>query len=367
MATLALILAFSFGNLYKFSLFSPEVRISVLDCTIFILTIISLPKTIKKLSRIAIPILAFFLVGTVAILFAIPQFGVRQTYFGSFYLFRWLFYSTFFLTLNKSKNLILNLGTITTVLGLLQYIFFPDIRSLAIAEWDPHYYRVVGTLLDPGYVGIVLVLFMTYLLSTPKKMYTKVLLILTYIIFALTYSRSSYLAYLVSMAYIAFKIKGWQFFLKVLFIFILTILLLPRASGGEGVKLERESSTFARIKNWRQSFIVFSQNPVLGVGFNTYRYAQRQSGFLDDSKWLKSHAGAGADSSLLFVAATTGLIGLSFYFYYLKSLWQLNSMRYTLIPLLVHSLFLNSLFYPAIMLWVSVLIRENISPKSLSA
>ena len=35
---------------------------------------------------------------------------------------------------------------------------YPDLRNLWYLGWDPHYYRVFATLLDPNYVGILLVL-----------------------------------------------------------------------------------------------------------------------------------------------------------------------------------------------------------------
>ena len=42
---------------------------------------------------------------------------------------------------------------------VFNYFIFPDVRSLAVDQWDPHYYRLVGSLLDPGFTGIILVLF----------------------------------------------------------------------------------------------------------------------------------------------------------------------------------------------------------------
>ena len=79
----------------------------------------------------------------------------------------------------------------------------------------------------------------------------------------------------------------------------LTIVILPRVSSGEGVKLERMSTVWARIASWKKAWEIFSDNPIIGVGFNTYRYAQKAS--------PESHAGAGSDSSILLVMATTGI------------------------------------------------------------
>ena len=353
MAALALIIAFVLGNLYKFSFFSPEVHVSALDIVVFSMTILAWPKAIRHFNHLAAPILVFFTVGLVSLIFAIPVYGWPAVGVGAMYLVRWIVYSLFFasiIQLVKSKQIVYimySISIITAILGITQYIIFPDIRSLTVAEWDPHYFRVVGTFLDPGFTGLILVF--TLIFFTLR--HHKFLWVLAYIPFALTYSRSSYAAFLASMAYIAWKIKGWKFFFGILLLFTLTIYLLPRAPDGEGVKLERTNSIQARIDSWVTAWKIFAEHPILGVGFNTYRYAQGAS--------LKSHAGAGADSSLLFVAATTGLVGLMAYLWYLKRLFSLEPITYYLIPLLIHSLFLNSLFYPAVMVWIALLLSVS--------
>ncbi len=348
-AWILLIASFALGNIYRFSFFSPDIKISILDCTVFILTIVGL--RVKRIeNRIIMPILVFFSLGLLSLIPAIYKFGIPAVTVGAMYLLRWLVYSLFFtsiiylIKLDKINKLLLCLGILTAILGLGQYFLFPDVRSLSSLEWDPHYYRVVGSWLDPGFTGIILVF--TLILTTLRN--HKFLWFLTYIPFALTYSRSSYAAFLVSMAYIAWKQKGWKFFVKILLLFTITIYLLPRTSGGEGVKLERTSSISSRIESWKTAGNTFLKNPILGVGFNVYRYVQGTD--------FKNHAGAGSDSSLLFVAATTGILGLSAYLWYLKRLLSLEPITYYLIPLLVHSLFLNSLFYPPVMVWLSLLV-----------
>lgn len=354
---IALIISFAFGNLYKFSFFSPDVHLSLLDMVVFIITFMNLKSYILNLSKyrhLTTPILAFFTAGFVSLIFAIQVYGWQAIGVGAMYLARWIVYSLFFasiIQLIKPKQIVYimySISIITAILGIAQYIIFPDIRSLTIAEWDPHYFRVVGTFLDPGFTGIILVF--TLIFFTLRN--HKFLWALAYIPFALTYSRSSYAAFLASMAYIAWKGKGRKFFFGILLLFTLTIYLLPRAPDGEGVKLERTNSIQARIDSWTTAWKIFTQHPILGVGFNTYRYAQRAS--------LQSHAGAGSDSSLLFVAATTGLVGLLVYLWYLNRLRTMNyELQATLVAVLVHSIFLNSLFYPAVMVWITLLLSVS--------
>ncbi len=359
MVALALAIAFIFGNLYKFSFFSPEVRISALDITVFSLTLLALPLNLNKYRHLTIPVLIFFTVSLVSLIFALPVYGWPAIFVGSMYLARWVVYSLSFTSIiqlikpQQIDHLLYSLGVITAILGLAQYAVFPDVRSLAVAEWDPHYFRVVGTLLDPGFTGLILVFTLIFLTLNPLKnrLINLISWSASYLAFALTYSRSSYTAFLVSMAYIAWKIKGWKFFLGILLLFTVTVAILPRAPDGEGVKLERTSSIQARIDSWTTAWRIFNQHPILGVGFNTYRYAQGAN--------LKSHAGAGADSSLLFVAATTGLVGLLAYLWYIS---KLRGIHYYLPALLIHSLFLNSLFYPAVMVWIALLLSVSDSP-----
>jgi O-antigen ligase len=148
-----------------------------------------------------------------------------------------------------------------------------------------------------------------------------------------------------------------------LFIGALTLFLLPRRSGGEGIRLERTRTVQARVGSWRNALIISRDHPLLGVGFNAYRYAQRDYGFLKE-QWQESNAGAGADSSFLFVLATTGILGFFTYLWiWMKSLISNYSsvvIFSSIIAIFIHSFFLNSLFYPWVMAWIWILLaKEN--------
>ena len=347
-----LILAVGVGNIYKFSFFSPDVNVSVLDFVVFILTILNFQRPPK-------PLLFFLGMGLLSLVPAYFAFGYQATLVGLMYLVRFGIYSLFLI--KKDANfLIMGVGITLVLTGLIQYLFFPDIRSLAIAVWDLHYYRVVGSQLDPGFMGIMLLFFLVYLLQFKTAVY-KFLWAITYMLFALTYSRSSFLAYFVVMAFLAWRKKSWKFLVGMWLLLALTLPLLPRSPDGEGVKLERTSSIQARIDNWSNSLIVFRDHPILGVGFNTYRYAQIQYGFLK-TKTISTHSGAGADSSLLFVAATTGVIGLTAYVNYLRHLWSWSDLQPYLMVGLIHSWFLNSLFYPWVLLWLGLIMASKLRP-----
>ncbi len=365
-----LLAALAIGNLYKFSFFSPDLRFSPLDGVLIILTGYTVLSnfrrwlnTIRTYKRIFNPVISFVFLSLISLIFANFNYGFRAVMVGSMYLVRWIGYSMFLATIiqlikvHDLRRFITVVGLVFTITGLIQYIVLPDIRNFQPGQWDEHYYRVVGTLFDPGFMGLVLLFTLLWLSLNPLK--NRLINIiswgLTYVAFVLTYSRSSYLAYLVAMAYLSVKRKDWKFGLMMVLLLLVSVPLLPRAPDGEGVKLERTSSIKARIDNWNHGLRIFADHPLIGVGFNTYRYAQREYGFITEDSWAETHAGAGADSSLLLVAATTGVIGLAFYVNYLWQLWRIMDLRPFVAALIVHSFFLNSLFYPVVLLWLALL------------
>lgn len=121
--------------------------------------------------------------------------------------------------------------------------------------------------------------------------------------------------------------------------------------------IDRAKSATSRLSTWQQGLHLFQKFPILGVGFNAYRYGLKEYN-LGDEQFLKSHGSSSNDSSLLYVAATTGIIGLLSFLYFLCSLVYTNYSQYriiilpALLGLLIHSFFANSLFYPPILLWI---------------
>ncbi|MBI5358331.1 O-antigen ligase family protein [Candidatus Amesbacteria bacterium] len=343
---LLLIVAFLAGNLYKFSYVSP------LDVIVGLMWIFMLPKILDRRNILLKSIIGFTIVGVISLFMALLKFEYAQVVIGAMYLLRWIVYASLAGVTIQSIKVLPIIGIGIAVLGISQYVFVPDLRFLEYWNWDPHYYRIVGTLLDPGFTGLILVLTLVFIVLNN---YNKAWWLIVYIALALTYSRASYLAFFTAFTWISYQKQNWRYGVFSILILGLTILILPRYSSGEGVKLERTSTIWARVESWRKAWQIFSDNPIFGVGFNTYRYAQKASN--------DSHAGAGADSSLLLVLATTGIVGFLFYLKYLKSIWQLGMnnllLSTSLVTIFVHSMFLNSLFYPAIMLWIALLIPKK--------
>lgn len=316
------------------------------------------------------PICLFFLLAAFSLALNTGRLAGNEVFVSILYLVRWLVYAGLYFVIGdlrwKGRLFLIWAGVATAGLGLIQYFLWPDIRPLQVYGWDIHYYRLVGTMLDPGFTGLILGLTLILLVIhfRPKKILFYILFLLVYAGLALTYSRSSYLAYLTGMSVLAFLKKSPRLFLAVIAIGIFALVILPKSSGdfsGEGVNLQRKSTVNARLVNWQQSLKIIADHPFVGVGFNAYRYIQRDYGFLD-TNWRTTHAGAGADASLLFVWATTGVLGLIVYLWLwikalnTKSLILISSMM----ALFIHAFFLNSLFYPWVMGWLwTLLATEN--------
>ena len=78
----------------------------------------------------------------------------------------WIIFSGAFPGLrNDIPLMLLFSGLGLAVLGLLQFIFLPDMQFLAKSGWDPHYYRIVSTFLDPNFAGAYFALTLLLLTS----------------------------------------------------------------------------------------------------------------------------------------------------------------------------------------------------------
>lgn len=374
-----LLLIFPFGQLIKLPINIPGVNIYFQDLIILLIIIFFLLKNFVSKSRIflprlSIPILGFFSLALFSLLLSIPLRPFSETMVALMYLGRWIGYAGLYLVIvnvsnNNIKKKLNDLMIITcfsiAILGLLQYLFIPDITDLKVFGWDPHYFRVVGTFLDPGFTGIILVLGLILVFERiwNKKLLTKIIMFIPlYASLILTYSRSSYLAYTIAVAIISFYKRSLKFLLAMLTLGIFSLMILPRP-GGEGVRLERQNSSFSRVNNWLTSLKISALYPVYGIGFNNYRYVQRDLGIINQENWQISHAGAGADSSLLFVLATTGVVGLITYMIFLHKIFFFHKQNIivfaSLGALIIHSFFNNTLFYGWAMIWLWILIAIN--------
>ncbi len=324
------------------------------------------------------PFVVFTAIAAISWLINLPRWG-GESLIGLGYLIRWVLMIAPLICLRVTGyelqvgKLLKKSIFLLVVLGWVQYFIFPDLTRMKYFGWDDHFFRLTGTLLDPNFMGILLVigLGLEFCHSEGQNGVDTFLKKLFYIItLFFTYSRASYLAWLVLLfgwginKAFAKPIKGGIFKLGRIFFRSLTaysvyfwlgvsaiiFVLMPRPEG-EGGNLARTASIFGRQENYQQVVEIIKENPIFGVGFNNVRIVNSQS--LRSSRGSKgstvvNHAEGGADNSFLFVWATTGVFGL------ITFLWLIFSLQpwWLVLPICVHSFFNHSLFFPWVLLYL---------------
>jgi O-antigen ligase len=264
------------------------------------------------------------------------------------------------LTIPKLIQVLGGAVTIFALLGLGQFIFFPDSRALFLLGWDDHLNRLIGTFLDPNFSGAFLTLgFLLFELKFPKARLISALLFVATI---LTYSRGGFLVLAVSVILLGVYKKSFKYILSLGTLMLVLILALPHPPG-EGTNLGRTTSIATRVTSQEQGISAYLKYPILGVGFNNYPALQQLLCTKDNScqkNNYPNHSSA-PDNSFLFVFITTGLLGATLF---LGWLWQILrwSIKHSflafssLIVISIHSLFNNTFFYPFIMVWMFVVL-----------
>lgn len=322
--------------------------------------------------RLAPPIGFFVILGALSLVVNTSHYPIWVTIKGSLYLWRWVAFALFYgvVVVGPASPRfwlwwLASFGVALGAIGLVQFVWYPDLRNLWYLGWDPHYYRVFATLLDPNYVGILLVLTI-FLLSYMLILYARWRIWIVFMMgmtgtaLLLTFSRSSYLAFLGGVVVAIVLFKRWKEGVFLILLFLLAVLYVPKP-GGDTLSLLRHDSTAARLQNWGQSIAQIGERPIFGYGFNVVPFIGRL-----EASTLPERKGAGIDSSLLFVGVTTGIVGLLSYLGLVIAQVRLalrsRDRHFKIIllssmsALLVHSLFVNSLFYPWVMIWIWVLV-----------
>lgn len=261
-------------------------------------------------------------------------------------------------------------------LGLAQLIFFPDLSLLAQAGWDPHWWRLVSTWLDPNFFGIFLVLYFPIIFLWQHKAWRLPALALVTLALAATQSRSA----LVAAGSAALILSPLWFYLQVLhhrrnLITVISIIgLLITVSAGFAFALGSRLSGLItidptvelRLTSVVSGWQVIRDHPVLGVGYNAYQFASE--GIPADNNF-SIHSRAGVDNSWLTIWATTGLVGTLLFLLpwaYLSRLFICRSLinrdpraligLYSLLALIVHSQFINSFLYSHLLITVAIIV-----------
>lgn len=349
--------------------------ITLLDMVVILLCLFGLIKLKFKLKRPPLFIGSAFVFIFIAILSLVltplhltsSEFLISFFYTVRFTLYiflGWLIVSGAFPILQNIPKMFVFSGLSLAVLGLIQFIFLPDLRFLTTSGWDPHYFRTVSTFLDPNFIGaffvLTFILFLSLREGSLRPTWQSILIFATiYLALLTTFSRSSYLMFLISGLTLSFlkKSKSLGLTFLALFAILLSGFQIYSNLVAKPRNIDREQSASARLNTWQQGLYLVQKFPILGVGFNAYRYGVKEYN-IGNAEFLKSHGSSSNDSSLLFVASTTGILGLIAYSYLIWTLFKESSKEknYILIAglggLLIHSFFANSLFFPPILTWI---------------
>lgn len=363
-ASLIITLAITAGQIVKIPIGNGGA--TLLDVTVLTLCIVGFWKIKFKLTHppaFIISALLFIFVAILSLILTALPLSFAQYTSSFLYIIRlsgfiflgWLILSRVLPSLKQNIESVLMLSGISlAVLGLLQFIFLPDLSFLAQFGWDPHYYRTSSTFLDPNFLGGFLVL--TLLLIFSKQRYS--LFLVVYIALLTTFSRSSYGMFLLSFLTLSFLKKSLKIAILAgfLFLFLLLSFQVYIRAVNTVTPLDRNQTASFRLSTWSQGFQIFQKNPLLGVGYNAYNAALRYYN-LGDEQFLQGKGAFSNDSSLLHVLATTGILGtvafLLFLMTLIKAAYPKNPFFIAaIIGLIGHSVFVNSLFYPFTLIWI---------------
>jgi O-antigen ligase len=383
-----LLIILPFGELLRFNI-GGNIYVKPLDIVACILT---LWLTTWLLYKRNIQVLRFWPLGVFALAaflsLAINSIWLEQNELitSSLYMVRWIGYLGVLIAVlivgNNFKSKILNMliigGSAVVILGYLQYLFYSDIRHLVSIGWDDHMYRLFSTFYDPNFAGAFLVLFLLLIggilyrsfaeNNRKKSIMVGAIFSITLIAVLLTFSRSALIMLIIGGGIMLVLLQMKKLILALLAVIILYVIVISPNFYIENTNLFRAASTGARLETYGNAFTIYQDNPILGVGFNTYRYAQQDYGFRKEQPKYPSNADSGVDNSFLFVLATTGIVGFAAFLlmwgYMLKSalihirekgnIFAIVFFASTA-GLFINAFFINSLFYPAIILWMWML------------
>jgi hypothetical protein len=324
-----------FGQLLTFSLPS-GVTLYLLDIILGLLSLSLLifPKTRHQVfsDQLFKPLLIFLSIAFLSLLLTVSQVP-HDLLFPIFYLARLFVYPAIYFAVKLYPRAAIIKPVIFSfvlfcLLGLGQYLFLPDMRFLKLVGFDDHYYRLIGSFYDPNFTGAILAGAALILIAMGR--FIPGFLVVG--LLALTFSRASFVCFVIGLLYLLIKKRQKKL---LLFLLLLTvfIILIPKPFG-EGVNLGRTFSIFSRFESWKSGLHLFFLKPILGWGYNTLRS-------INGDRFQ-------IDNSYLYVIATTGIIGLSSFLYLLRRSWVLISSlpgKLFILTILLHSFFNNSLFY----------------------
>jgi hypothetical protein len=274
--------------------------------------------------------LLFASVGLMSAALAMPKFGLTgmQVVISLAYLARWVIYFGIYLVVInvvRSDDVVSLWKTIETMMlvfaafGIVQAIFLPHFAQMVYpdsrvyVDWDEQQNRLVSTVLDPNIAGamilLVLLVQLAQLATGERVTMWKPLVLFAALV--ATLSRGTFLALLVGGAMIV-TVRGvsrrmlqW---LAVVALLLLAALPKVISFAVSYNKFTVDASALSRVAGWLRALRIFSDSPLIGIGFNTYGFVQESYGYV-----RMGASSYSVDGGLLFIAVMTGIVGVSLY------------------------------------------------------
>lgn len=372
------LLLFTFGQLLRIPVGRADGALYIYEILVLAVTVILMahlrfkPFALLQKNRFEHSILLFLAYTWGTTLLSLFFFSIEQNITAVLYLLRlsmyllfsiYLIYYTFSVRLMPLVFWTIGLSIVLTVVfSIIQYAYYPDLRNLFYAGWDPHLYRLFGVFFEPVYAAAVYGVFALYLFF--QKRYSRAITypFIAILVIALlaTFSRGAYIALAVTtVLYLCTAVRLRWLFVGFA-VCIIVVGMLPKPAG-EGVNLMRTSTIASRIVDYQQGIELWKSSPVLGIGYNHIR-SVKETPMID--KGQPNNAAGSFHSSFLIIMVTTGIIGL---FLYLNMLVRLGQMgvfeKYAIIFMAVVSLFDNVLLHP-FMLFLFIYLAATVTHPS---
>ena len=283
-----------------------------------------------RIDRVAGIALIFASLGGISAVLSVPRYGLTayELLVSTAYLARWVVYLGIYLVVinvvragdvMKLWHTLEAMMLVFAAFGIIQAIFIPHFAQVVYPEsrvwidWDEQGNRLVSTVLEPNIAGgmIVLTLLVQLALLAGGE---RVALWKPFLIFSAqvaTLSRSSFVALFVG-GMIILSVRGVS---RRMLRFGAMVGVVVAAASPKLIeyaqsysKLQVDASAMTRVTNWLRALRVFADNPIIGVGFNTFGYVGESYGWP-----RKGLAGNSTDGGLLFIAVMTGIVGLTLY------------------------------------------------------
>ena len=337
-----------------------------------------------RLDRPAVLLGGFVAVNALAISMAAVRFQLTmsQIAFASLYLVRWGLYAALYLFAltafpRSAAPRLIRVAVAVCVafaaFGIFQSIFLPDFAfliypdAIPYVDWDVQGNRLVSSFLDPNFAGAFIMFGLLYVHAQgfEEKHPSYPLLALFWIALVLTLSRSSIIATLFGLGLLTLRTgKVRRLLLPLGCLALIGTLLADRLIqfGASYNKLTfLEPSALSRLASWLLAWRVFADNPIIGVGYNTFGVVRVAYG-----SSVSGSTAFGSDGGVLYLAAVSGIVGVILLG---LALWRLTviglrTYRRTELPpnvrvlgltlhvwipsLVLHSAASNSIFYTLI-------------------